>query len=75
MVDEITRKIRMAAGSSQKIAMFHYQVLVNAEKLKGFYPVTFCIDVGVPKTYATEFRKMIGLAKLMKEQGTTISTK
>ncbi len=41
MVDEITRKIRMAAGSSQKIAMFHYQVLVNAEKLKGFDPVTF----------------------------------
>jgi len=54
--------------------MFHYQVLVNAEKLKGLDAVTFCKDV-VPETYATEFRKMIGLAKLMKEQDTTISTK
>lgn len=75
MIEEITRKVRMAADSGQKIAMFHYQVLVNAEKLKGLDPVTFCKDVGVPETYATEFRKMVGLAKLMKEQGATISTK
>lgn len=75
MVEEITRKIRTAAHTGQKIAMFHYQVLVNAEKLKGFDPVTFCRDVGVPETYATEFRKMISLAKLMKEEGTVLSTK
>jgi hypothetical protein len=48
MIEEITRKIRVASESSQKIAMFHYQVLVNAEKLNGFDPVTFCRDVGVP---------------------------
>lgn len=75
MIGEITRKIRVAADSGQKIAMLHYQVLVNAEKLKGLDPITFCKDTGVPETYATEFRKMIGLAKLMKEKGTTISTK
>ncbi|NVN92478.1 MAG: hypothetical protein HXX11_18030 [Desulfuromonadales bacterium] len=75
MIEEITRKIRVAADTGQKIAMFHYLVLVNAEKLKGFDAITFCKDVGVPETYATEFRKMIGLAKLMKEQGTIISVK
>lgn len=75
MIDGIAKRIREAANGGQKIAMFHYQVLVNAEKLKGLDAVTFCKDVGVPETYATEFRKMIGLAKLMKEQGTTISTK
>jgi hypothetical protein len=75
MIDEITRKIRTAAHSGQKIAMFHYLVLINAEKLKGLDPTTFCQDVGVPVTYATEFRKMISLAKLMKEEGTTISKK
>jgi hypothetical protein len=75
MINEITRKVREAAHRGQKIAMFHYQVLVNAEKLKGLDAVTFCKDVGVPVTYATEFRKMISLAKLMKEQGSTISTK
>lgn len=75
MIEEITRKIRVAADTGQKIAMFHYMVLVNAEKLKGFDAISFCKDVGVPVTYATEFRKMIGLAKLMKEQNTTISVK
>lgn len=75
MISEITRNVRMAADTGQKIAMFHYQVLVNAEKLKGLDPVAFCKDVGVPETYATEFRKMISLAKLMKEEGTSISLK
>ncbi len=75
MISEITRKVRMAADTGQKIAMFHYQVLVNAEKLKVLDPVAFCKDVGVPETYATEFRKMISLAKLMKEEGTSISLK
>jgi hypothetical protein len=55
--------------------VFHYQVLLNAETLRGFDAITFCKDVGAPEAYATEFRKMIGLAKLMKEQGTTISVK
>jgi hypothetical protein len=75
MIDEITRKVREAALGGQKIAMFHYQVLVNAEELKNLDAITFCKDVGVPETYATEFRKMISLARLMKEQGSTISTK
>jgi len=75
MIDEIKKMILSASHSGQKIAMFHYQVLINAEKLSGFDAVTFCKDVGVPDTYATEFRKMISLSKLMKEQGATISAK
>jgi hypothetical protein len=75
MINEIARKVREAANSGHKIAMFHYLVLVNAEKLKSLDAVAFCKDLEVPETYATEFRKMISLARLMKEQGTTISTK
>ena len=75
MINEIARRVREAASGRQKIAMFHYLVLVNADKLKGLDAVAFCKDLGVPETYATEFRKMISLARLMKEQGATISTK
>ena len=75
MINEIARRARKNTQRAQKIAMFHYLVLVNAEKLRDLDAVAFCKDLGVPETYATEFRKMISLARLMKEQGTTISTK
>ena len=39
MIEEIVKKVREAALSGQKIAMFHYQVIVNAEKLKDLDPV------------------------------------
>jgi hypothetical protein len=50
-------------------------VLVNAEELKDHDAVAFCKEIGVRVSYATEFRKMISLARLMKEQGTIIQTK
>jgi hypothetical protein len=73
VIEEIAIKVRDAELSGQKIAMFHYQVLVNAEKLKNIDPVAFCNDLGVPESYATEFRKMLSLARLMKEQGVKVS--
>lgn len=75
MINEIARMVRDAANTGQKSVMFHYLVLVNAEDLKGHDAVAFCKEIGVPITYATEFRKMISLARLMKEKGTTILTK
>ena len=42
--------------------MFHFQVLKNADDLAGIDPKGFCKEV-------SEFRKMIALARLMKEQG------
>ena len=74
MIKEISSKVHEAEKSGQKIAMFHYQVLVNAKELKGFDPVQFCKDIGVPESYATEFRKMISLSNLMGEMGTKISS-
>lgn len=61
--------VQVAAGNNQKMAMFHFQVLKNADELAGNDPEEFCRDVSVPKTFATEFRKMRALARLMKEQG------
>ena len=73
MIEDIATKVRDAAPNGKKIAMFHYQVLINADDLKGLDPVDFCKDIGVTKSYATEFRKMLSLAKLMKEEGVRIS--
>ena len=72
MVDNIRKAVHAAAGSNQKIAMFHFQVLKNAKELEGLNPKAFCKEIQVAETYGTEFTKMISLSRLMKEQGVTI---
>jgi len=72
LIEQIKAAIHQAAAKSQKIAMFHFQVLKNADELAGIDPKGFCQEVSVPETYATEFTKMIALARLMKEQGAKI---
>ena len=69
MVDEIKAAVHGAASSNQKIAMFHFQVLKNAKALEGINAEGFCREIDVPVSYATEFTKMISLARLMNEQG------
>jgi hypothetical protein len=69
VIEQIKAAVHRAAGNNQKIAMFDFQVLKNADELRGTDPIGFCKEVSVPKTYATEFTKMIALARLMKEQG------
>jgi hypothetical protein len=68
MIEDIKKAVHAATGSNQKIAMFHFQVLKNAKELQGLNAKAFCKEIGVPATYATEFSKMISLARLMKEQ-------
>jgi hypothetical protein len=69
MIEQIKAALHRAAGKNQKIAMFHFQVLKNADELAGIDPKGFCKEVSVPVSFATEFRKMIALSRLMKEQG------
>lgn len=73
MLEKIKRTIEEAAVSGQKIAMFHFQVLMNADVLETIDPKLFCKQVGVPESYATEFRKMLSLARIMRQQGLHIS--
>jgi hypothetical protein len=68
VIEQIKAAVHRAAGKNQKIAMFHFQVLKNADELVGIDPKRFCKEVSVPETYATEFTKMIALARLIKEQ-------
>ena len=69
MIDQIKKAVHDAARANQKIAMFHFQVLKNAIELEGVDPGSFCKEIAVPNTYQTEFRKMISLARLIREQG------
>ena len=72
MIEQIKIAVHGAAGRNQKIAMFHFQVLKNADELAGMDPEAFCKEISVPVSYVTEFTKMIALARLMKEQGTKL---
>lgn len=69
MIEEIKKAVYDAALESQKMAMFHFQVLKNAAELKSIDPLSFCRNIGVPDTYKTEFRKMLSLAEVMRQQG------
>jgi hypothetical protein len=73
VIAQIKAAVHHAAVKGQKLAMFHFQVLKNADELADTDPKGFCEEISVPKTYATEFRKMIALARLMKEQGAKLS--
>ena len=55
------------------MAMVHLQVLQHADKLGDMEPVEFCRLVNVPMSYATEFRKMFSLARLMEAESVTLS--
>jgi hypothetical protein len=72
MVEQIKAAVLGARGEKQMVAMFHYQVLKNADELRGVDPVKFCKELGISDRYASEFRKMLALARLMKDQGTSI---
>ena len=72
MLQKIAVKVQEAAHDKKKIAMLHYQVLIHAEELNGVNPEDFCKEIGVSNKYATEFRKMLGLARLMRELGVKI---
>ncbi len=72
MIDQIKTAVHSATGRKQRIVMFHFQVLKNADELASIDPKGFCKEISVPQSLATEFRKMIALARLMKEQGTKL---
>jgi hypothetical protein len=73
VIAQIKAAIHSAEAKNQKLAMFHLQVLKNANELAGMNPKNFCREISVPESYATEFTQMMALARLMKEQGVKLS--
>ncbi len=73
LVADVKAAVQGAALGNQKIAMFHFQVLKNAQALDTVNPEAFCAAIGVPDTYKTEFRKMLSLARVIRQQGLKLS--
>lgn len=66
IIEKIKQDIIKAEKKKEKTTMFHYQVLINAEEIKNYDPEEFCKLINMPVSFATEFRKMISLAQMMK---------
>ncbi|GAB1458089.1 hypothetical protein MASR2M48_33970 [Spirochaetota bacterium] len=75
IIQDIQGSIKSAINEKKKIAMFHWQVLKNADYLGTYDPEKFCTDIDVPKSYAVEFQKMLRLSKIINEQGYLLSPK
>lgn len=73
MIEMIKAAVQNAVATEQKLAMFHFQVLKHADALNGCDAASFCHDVAVPETYRTEFRQMMALARVIREQGLSLS--
>ena len=71
-IDAIQLALKEAQAKRKKMAMFHSQVLLNAELLKNMDPHEFCRNVGLTKAYHTEFRKMIAVVCTLSELGYSI---
>lgn len=72
MFEEIAREIHLAATDGHKTAMLHFLVLKHAHHLANVDATEFCRLVGIQESYATEFRKMLSLARLLERQGASI---
>lgn len=71
MVEQIKNAIH-GVKRGKRVPMIHYQFLKNAAELEGVDAVAFCRELAIQPTYAIELRKMIALARLMREMGDRI---
>jgi len=72
IVETIKLTLQIAQEKREKMAVFHSQVLLNADLLKNLDPHEFCRNVGVTKAYHIEFRKMIAVARTISKLGYSI---
>ena len=71
-VETIKLALQKAQAKREKTAVFHSQVLLNANQLKNLDPHEFCRNVSVTKAYHIEFRKMLAVARTLSEVGYSI---
>ena len=72
LFERIRSQIQEAEEHKEKVAMLHYQILINADKLCDINPDDFCKAVEIAPIYQVEFRKMLKLAKMIDKQSMKI---
>jgi hypothetical protein len=75
MLKKIAQEIASAEMHRGKSAEVHFQVLINAERLENVDPERFCDEVGIERSWALEYRKMLKLSRLLRERGYSIVKK
>ena len=71
-IKSIASRIKEAERQNKKVAMLHFQILINADELRGFNAVKFCKEVGVKESYNADFNKILNLSQMIKEEGYVI---
>ncbi len=69
LLAHIKQQVASAALEKNKDAVNMYLVVKHADQLSDIDPVDFANAIGRRDSYATEFRKGLKLAKVIKEQG------
>ena len=68
-IETIALKIKEAEKRNKKVAMFHFQSLIHADEFRAVDAIQFCRSVGMRDSFATEFRKMLSLSQMIKQEG------
>ena len=69
LLKSIASRIKEAERQNKKTAMFHFQILIHAEELRGENALEFCREVGMKDSFATDFKKLMSLSQMMKDEG------
>jgi hypothetical protein len=69
LLNYIKDEVAKAAVIKNKDAVNMYLVIKYAEQLKDINPLDFALAIGRNESYATEFRKGLNLARVIKERG------
>lgn len=69
LLTHIKNEVAQAALEKNKDAVNMYLVIKYADQLKGIDPIQFSEAIGRNHSYATEFRKAIKVAQVIKERG------
>ena len=69
VLKSIASRIKEAERQNKKTAMFHFQILIHADKLRGENALKFCREVGMKDSFVTDFKKLMSLSQMMKDEG------
>ncbi len=69
LISQMRAEIADAEQRKKKMAMFLYQILINANQLQEIGADELCKQMGVRESYKVDVVKMLNVAKLMKERG------
>jgi len=72
ILNKIRRALGEARADKKKTATFHSMILIHAAELDGMGSEECCRQLGLQKSYKTEFGKMISASRRLAELGYSV---